>query len=150
MNLVWENQEVIIFYTEMYYNQNVFQEKYHQQQLDVHRVFCTIKKHLREKQINFSIFFLQRFFCRIKSSNTPSRFRGFCFRWLIFTVLVKGFGAARLKLGQNFRRSKLNSAKIHSCNLYPVCQRDFKNKRLSELYQRLFIFACCSFQLNDF
>ena len=98
----------------------VFQEKYHQQQLDVHRVFCTIKKHLREKQINFSIFFLQRFFRRIKSSNTPSRFRGFCFRWLIFTVLVKGFGAARLKLGQNFRRSKLNSAKIHSCNLYPV------------------------------
>ena len=48
----------------------VFQEKYHQQQLDVHRVFCTNKKHLREKQINHSIFSLQRFFCQIKSSNT--------------------------------------------------------------------------------
>ena len=42
----------------------VFQEKYHQQQLDVHRVFCTNKKHLREKQINHSIFFLQRFFVK--------------------------------------------------------------------------------------
>ena len=41
----------------------VFQEKYHQQQLDVHRVFCTIKKHLREKQINISsIFFPPKVF----------------------------------------------------------------------------------------
>ena len=57
----------------------VFQEKYHQQQLDVHRVFCTNKKHLREKQINHSIFFLQRFFCQIKSSNTPCNCYQFSF-----------------------------------------------------------------------